>query len=268
MPKKIEKNEQHGFRKFAQLGCCAILAWSMNASAIELWDFNLFAKDEPLIVTVNDAYINVHNGAGGGYPIFHVVERGEKITLLKMHTEWIKIQTERGITGWINRSDMALTLSPDGNKPDFPDTKKADYLVDRFEFSAGYGDFEGAKSFNTNLGYRFTKNLSTEIRFAQNTGEYSDSKIVALGLNLQPFPDWYVSPYIGIAAGEIETSPSTTLVKAEDRNDSLYQANLGAYIHITGRFFLRAELTNDYILTSYNTNEEVKEWKVGFSVFF
>jgi len=266
--KKIEKNVQRSVKKFAKLLCCAAMALSMNASAIDLWDFNLFKKDEPLVVTVNDAYINVHNGAGGGYPIFHVIERGEKITLLKMYTEWIKVETERGITGWINRNDMALTLSPDGNKPDFPDTKKADYLVDRFEFSAGYGDFDGAKSFDLNLGYRFTKNLSSEIRFAQNTGEYSDSKILAFGINHQPFPDWYISPYIGIAAGEIATTPSTTLVKSEDRNDSLFQASLGAYVHITGRFFLRAELTNDYILTSNNSNEEVKEWKVGFSVFF
>ena len=268
MQKKIEKNVQYCFKKITQLSCCAALAWSMNASAVDWSNLNLFKKDEPLVVTVDDAFINVHNGAGGGYPIFHVVERGEKITLLKMHTEWIKIETERGITGWINRNDMALTLSPDGNKPDFPDTKKADYLVDRVEFNAGFGDFDGAKSFNLNLGYRFTKNLSTEIRFAQNTGTYSDSRIVALGINHQPFPDWYVSPYFGIAAGEITTSPSTTLVQSEDRKDKVFQANLGAYVHITGRFFLRAELTNDYILTSHNTNEEVKEWKVGFSVFF
>lgn len=259
---------QYCLHKVAQLFCCAITLWSLTASAGDFWDFNLFTKDEPLVVTVDDAFINVHNGAGGGYPIFHVVERGEKITLLKMHTEWIKIKTERGIIGWINRSDVLLTLGPDGNKPDFPDPTKADYLVDRFEFGAAYGDFDGADAFDLNLGYRFTKNLSSEIRFAQNTGEYSDSKIIAIGINHQPFPDWYVSPYIGVAAGKITTSPSTTLVKSEDRRDTLFQANLGAYVHITGRFFLRAEVTNDYILTSHNANEEVKEWKVGFSVFF
>lgn len=268
MQKKIEKIVQYCVHKIAQLCCCAITLWSLNASAGDFWDFDLFKKDEPLVVTVNDAYINVHNGAGGGYPIFHVIERGEKITLLKMYTEWIKIKTERGVTGWINRKDISLTLSPDGSKPDFPDSTKADYLVDRFEFGADYGDFDGAKAFDLNLGYRFTKNLSSEIRFAQNTGTYSDSRIIALGINHQPFPDWYVSPYFGLAAGEITTSPSTTLVKSEDRKDTVFQTSLGAYIHVTGRFFLRAEVTNDYILTSHNTNEEVKEWKVGFSVFF
>jgi hypothetical protein len=119
-----------------------------------------------------------------------------------------------------------------------------------------------------NVGYRFTKNLSTEIRLAQNTGQYSDSQILALAILHQPFPDLRVSPFIGIGAGTLKTMPSTTLVQAEDREDQLLQASIGAYIHITGRFFLRAEYVNDYVLTSRNTNQEVNEWKLGFNIFF
>lgn len=228
----------------------------------------LAAADEPLQVTVNDAFINVHNGAGSGYPIFHVVERGEQISLLKMRTDWIKIETARGIQGWIKRSDIFLTLGLDGTRPEFADTKQIDYLVNRFELGAAFGDFAGAQSFNLNVGYRFTKNLSAELRLAQNTGEFSDSQITAVTILHQPFPALRVSPFIGIGAGNIKTSPSATLVKTEDRDDELFQASIGAYAHITSRFFLRVEFTNDYILTSRNTNEEVNEWKVGFSVFF
>jgi hypothetical protein len=223
---------------------------------------------EPLQVTVKDAFISVHNGAGSGYPIFHVIERGELITLLKMRTDWIKIETARGIKGWIKRSDIFLTLGPDGAVPEFADDKQADYLVDRFELGAAFGDFDGAKAFDVNFGYHFTRNLSAELRLAENTGEFADSQIVGLALVHQPFPEWYVSPFIGIGAGTIKTMPSSTLVQTEDRKDNLLQASIGAYAHITSRFFLRVELTNDYILTSRNTNEEVKEWKVGFSVFF
>ena len=232
-----------------------------------MFSFSALAS-EPLQVTVNDAFINVHNGPGSGYPIFHVVERGEVITLLKMHTDWIKIKTARDLTGWINRGDISLTLSPDGAVPEFKNDNQSDYVVDRFELGAGFGDFDGAKAFDLNLGYRFTKNLSAEMRLAQNTGEFSDNQIIALAILHQPFPDGTVSPFIGIGAGTIKTTPSSTLVKTEDRKDHLLQASIGAYAHITSRFFLRVELTNDYILTSRNTNEEVKEWKVGFSVFF
>jgi hypothetical protein len=246
-----------------------ILCWRkpLTGFLFMVLSFSVLA-DEPLEVRVNDAFINVYNGPGRGYPIFHVIERGELITLLKTHTNWIKIKTARGAEGWIKRRDIFLTLSPDGNVPEFSEDKQADYLVDRFELGAGFGDFDGAKAFDLNLGYRFTKNLSTELRLAQNTGEFSDNQIIALALLHQPFPEWYVSPFVGIGSGIMNTMPSSTLVTTEDRQDNVLQASIGAYVHITSRFFLRVELTNNYILTSRNTNEEVKEWKVGFSVFF
>ncbi len=260
------------FKRGLRIGICVLgftsLLSSVNASAADFWSLNWFEKDAPIEVTVNDAFINVHNAPGRGYPIFHVVERGETITLLKMHTDWIKIKTARGIEGWIKRKDVLLTLGPDGVAPEFADTKQADYLADRFELGTAFGDFDGAQSFNVNLGYRFTKNLSTEIRLAQNTGQYSDSQIIALAILHQPFPDLRASPFIGIGAGKLKTMPSTTLVQSEDREDQLLQASIGAYIHITGRFFLRAEYVNDYVLTSRNTNQEVNEWKLGFNIFF
>lgn len=244
----------------------AIPLLSAPVHAASLW--SLFAKEEPLQVTVNDAFINVYNAPGRGYPIFHAIERGEQVTLLKMRTDWIKIRTDRGLEGWIQRKDMAQTLGPDNEKPDFPDTNQADYLTDRIEFGTAVGDFDGAKSFSANLGYRFTKNLSTELRLVQNTGEFADSQIVALALIHQPFPDLRVSPFLGIAAGQLKTMPSSTLVQTEDRTDNLYQASVGAYAHVTSRFFIRAEFIHDYVLTSRNTNQEVKEWKIGFNVFF
>jgi opacity protein-like surface antigen len=232
------------------------------------WFSNWFAGDEPLQVSVDDAFINVYSGPGRGYPIFYVVERNEVITLLYSRTDWIKIKTKRDLVGWIKREDMKLTLSPDGSKPDFPDPEQADYLVDRFELGAAYGDFAGADSLTINLGYRFTKNLSAEIRYADNTGQFSDSKILAGAVLFQPFPEWRVSPYFGIGSGKIKTYPSATLVETEDREDNLMQASIGAYVHLTGRLFLRADYTNHYVLTSRNTNEEVNEWKLGFNVFF
>ncbi len=232
------------------------------------WFNHWFAAQEPLQVSVDEAFINVYSGPGRGYPIFHVVEREEIITLLKSRTEWIKIKTRRGIVGWIKRDDMQFTLALDGSKPEFPDSKQADYLVDRFEMGAAYGDFAGADSLTMNLGYRFTKNLSAELRYAENTGQFSDSQIIAGGILFQPFPDLRASPFFSVGGGTIKTFPSSTLVQTEDREDNLLQASLGTYVHITGRFFLRVEYTNHYIITSRNTNDEVNEWKVGFNVFF
>lgn len=223
--------------------------------------------DDPQ-VTVNDAFINVHTGPGRSYPVFHVVERGETITLLKSRTSWIKIETYRGKTGWIRRNDLQHTLGPNGQMPELDDPKQADYLTNRVELGAAIGDFDGADSLTATLGYRFTNNLTAELRLAQNTGQFSDSQILAAALVHQPFPQWRVSPFFSLGAGEIKTLPNATLVQAEDRKDSLLQASLGTYVHLSGRFFMRVEYTNHYILTSRDTNDEVNEWKVGFNVFF
>ena len=241
---------------------CSSPAWALNGLG------HFFAAAEPLQVSVDDAFINVYSGPGRAYPIFHVVEREEIITLLKSRTQWIKIKTNRGITGWIKRDDMQFTLALDGSKPVFPDMKQADYLVDRVELGVAYGDFAGADSLSMNVGYRFTKNLSAELRYAENTGQFSDSQIIAGGILFQPFPDLRASPFFSVGGGTINTFPSSTLVQTEDREDNLLQASVGSYVHITGRFFLRVEYTNHYILTSRNTNDEVNEWKVGFNVFF
>ena len=251
-----------------QIVVALLLLVPLSPAQAEWFGSDWFTEKEPLQVSVDDAFINVYSGPGRGYPIFHVVEREEVITLLKSRTEWIQIKTRRGITGWIKREDMQFTLALDGSKPEFPDSKQADYLVNRIEMGAAYGDFAGADSLSMNLGYRFTKNLSAELRYAENTGQFSDSQIIGAGILFQPFPELRASPFFSVGGGSIKTFPSSTLVQTEDRDDNLLQASLGAYVHITGRFFLRVECTNHYILTSRNTNEEVNEWKLGFNIFF
>lgn len=251
-----------------QLAVALLLLVPFSSAQADWFGSDWFTEPAPLYVSVDDAFINVYTGPGRGYPIFHVVEREEVIELVKSRTDWIQIKTKRGIVGWIKRDDMQFTLALDGSKPDFPDTKQADYLVNRVEMGAAYGDFAGADSLTLNLGYRFTKNLSAEVRYADNTGQFSDSQIMAGAILFQPFPEWRVSPFFSMGSGTIKTYPSSTLVQTEDRKDNLLQAGLGAYVHLTGRFFLRAEYTNHYVLTSRNTNEEVNEWKLGFSVFF
>ncbi len=226
------------------------------------------AAARELRVTVADTYIDVYSGPGRGYPIFHVVERDEVITLLKSRTDWIKIRTHRGLTGWIRRADIQHTLGPDGQPPLFLDPGHADYLVNRVELGFAMGDFGGADSLQVNLGYRFTRNLSAELRAAQHTGQFSDSRILVAALVHQPFPEWWISPYFSLGGGRIDTFPAATLVQPEDREDNVAQVGLGAYVHLSGRFYLRLEYANHYIFTSRDSNQEVDEWKLGFNAFF
>ena len=84
----------------------------------------------------------------------------------------------------------------------------------------------------------------------------------------QPFPEWRVSPYFKLGAGIIQTSPFTTLVQTPDRTDEIVNVGVGVKAYISRQFFIRAEYSSHTILTSRNDNDEVEEWKLGFSVFF
>ena len=65
----------------------------------------------PHKILIADPYIELHTGPGRGYPVFHVVERGREVEIVKRRTDWFQIRTERGIEGWVPREQMIATLS-------------------------------------------------------------------------------------------------------------------------------------------------------------
>ena len=53
-----------------------------------------------------------------------------------------------------------------------------------------------------------------------------------------------------------------------DRTDSVAHAGAGVRAYLTRRFVFRAEYKAYVVFTSRNDNEEIREWKAGFSFFF
>ena len=77
-----------------------------------------------------------------------------------------------------------------------------------------------------------------------------------------------MSPFFKLGAGVIHTEPKSTLVQAEDRTDEIGHAGFGIRTYVSRRFIFRTEYNNYVVFTSRDDNEEVEEWKVGFSFFF
>ena len=72
----------------------------------------------------------------------------------------------------------------------------------------------------------------------------------------------------GIGVGVMETLPRATLVQTIDRTDNLTFVTSGLKFYLTRRFLLRLEYRKFVVLTDRNENEDVEEWKLGFSIFF
>ena len=124
---------------------------------------NAYGRAEYQQVTVDDPYIEMHTGPGAGYPIFHVVDRGESIEVIKRRTDWFLIRTAAGVEGWASRAQMELTLQPSGERTEVKDATLTEFHGRRWEAGITGGDFSGATSFSAFGSYRMSANLSAEL---------------------------------------------------------------------------------------------------------
>jgi SH3 domain-containing protein len=226
------------------------------------------AEREHREVTIADPFIELHTGPGKGYPVFFVAERGEHIALLMRRTEWFKVQVARGQEGWVHFEQLATTLDDDGEAFDLPALGFDDYTARRWEVGTLYGDFGGANVIGMYGSRTVTPNLSGEIWVSQALGRFSDSTMVTLNIVHLMYPDWRASPYFTLGGGVIKTQPKATLVATTDRTDNVALAGAGVRMYLTRRFVFRAEYKTHVVFTSRDDNEEVQEWKAGFSFFF
>lgn len=223
---------------------------------------------EPLSVHIEDPYIELRSGPGRGYPVFYVAERGEEIEVLKRRTEWFKIRVPRGEEGWVNEQQLARTFRLSGEPTDIPGYSLADYAERRWELGVLYGDFGGANVVSTYGAFSMTENLSVELWVSEVLGRFSNSQLVNANIVHMLFPEWRMSPFFTLGTGMIRTEPKGTIVATEDRTDNLAHAGVGVRAYLTRRLLFRAEYKTYVVFTSRDDNEEVSEWKAGFSFFF
>ena len=219
-------------------------------------------------VAVADPYLEMHTGPGRGYPIFHVVDRGDQVEILMQRTDWYQVRTDRGIEGWVDRAQMELTLNPDGTEVDFAVATIEDFTNAKWEAGILAGDFGGANIISLYGGYSLNPHVSVEVWGSQILGNFSNGWMGSVNVVHETWPDWRFSPFFTLGAGMIHTSPKSTIIQGEDRTDQIGHVGAGLRVYITRRFLARVEYKSYVVFTSRDENEEVEEWKVGFAYFF
>lgn len=237
---------------------CALFAFALPVSADE----------SNARVFVADPYLELHTGAGRGYPIFDIAERGEHVEILKRHTDWFRVRTARGREGWVSRSQMEATLTEAGERKTFRDVLFDDYLARRLEFGFAFGTFGGDPLLSAHVGYRVHENLVTELTIAQSAGDFSTTSLYYVSFVSQPFPDSRWSPFFALGAGRFTNTPKSTLVSAIETKGDTANAAIGLRFYLARQFFLRVEARQHVTLVSYDITKRYTELSAGAGFFF
>ena len=221
-------------------------------------------------VKVAEAFINLHTGPASEYPIFHVVARGETIDVLKKRTDWYKVKTTDGKQGWVSAPALSQTLNFDDQPVALGNTTFADYQARDWELAVMAGSLDDVTALSVSAGWVLTENIVAEVVYTQALGKFSENQFFSARIKHFTFPEWRVSPYLLIGAGQIRTTPRATLVQSGDdvRTSDMLEAGIGARYYLSRNFVLRAEYTSLLALTDRDEQEELEQWKLGFSVFF
>ena len=243
--------------------------WSL--CLLSFWCLSANAANEEISLTIADPFIELHSGAGTGYPIFYVIDRGEKVVILKRKTEWFKIRAESGQEGWASKQQMQKTLLPSGENLKINEATREAFIERRWEIGVTGGEFQHAPVMSAYGAFTFTQNLSTELTLAHSIGNISSSNFFKLNVLMQPFPQWKYSPFFTLGIGSIQVKPNATLIEPADKSNQLGQIGLGFKTYLSRRFIFRFE-ANDYVIFSASNdndkNEDLSEWKLGFAIFF
>jgi len=226
------------------------------------------AQDGAGWFTVMQPYAEMRTGPGRGYPVFHVVERGDSFRLVRQRTDWLQVETPDGKQGWMHRETVEATAGPAGEYVRLGHVGAEAWRDRRIELGFAAGDFDGDPLFSFRAGYRLGPNFIGEAQLLQAAGSFSSTTVYQANLQVQPFLDGRIVPFFGIGGGRIRNEPKSTLVGGDKVSDWSGNVGIGVRAWFTQRFLLRGDVRHHVLTRDINNNDEFTEISAGFSVFF
>lgn len=226
------------------------------------------AEAETPRVKVAEPFLEMHTGPGRGYPVFHVVKRGDWITVLRRHTDWFEIVTTDDLTGWVTRKELELTLTEAGVEAEFRDVLVDSYLRDHLIIGLAGGGMEGQKVMTVRGNYAFSEFLQSELTISQVSGTYTSTEVYSLHLLVLPTRKNRFTPFLSVGAGQFRDSPRKTLVDPQASNSFTGIFGIGLNTYLTDRFIFRLDYRNFVILVDDESAREYDEITGGFSFVF
>lgn len=279
------------------------LAWPVPLAAAVLWAALCLPGPAaargaaPVAVEVADAFLELHTGPGRGFPVTHVVPRGDRIAIVKRRTDWYLLRDERGHEGWAKRKAMAATLlalagtpRDDGfrtaderaaftdtaakpaenaadqpTRPAFNDGSYPDAESHHWEAGAGGGRRGPSKVLRATLSYLLDENLSVDATLSQVLDGPQSEDLVLVGLTHTFHPERRVAPFLSLGLGASRLHQHGAL-PADTRQ--VGYAAAGFRVLLQQRLLFRADYRSFTAFSGRGNPKETNEWNVGFVFLF
>lgn len=214
---------------------------------------------EPLPVVVLDPYLDLHTGPGRGYPVTQSVARGAHVEVLFQRTDWVRIRTDKGVDGWVHRTQMQQTLTTEGSPVEARGPAPDARMNHRWEAGIASGGFDGRAVIDLNGAYALTQQLAARVDAAQLLGSNVNGRLLTAGLQYMPWPQWTLAPFAAVGGG------ARHLQQGVGTDGTVY---LGAGVrdYLSDRFLMQAEYRRYEVFA--DQDEEIDAWLVGFTYYF
>ena len=217
---------------------------------------------------VNEAFLELHTGPGRGYPVFHVVERRQWISVELRRTDWYRVRAEGGQVGWVHRRQLEATLTEAGTDKTFRDLILDDYLGHKLEFGGAWGRFKSEPMLKLWTQYRLADTVGLELGVGQVQGVFSGTDFWAVSLSSEPWSDRRLSPFFSVGLGKFKNIPNASLVNAAATDAKLAHATFGLRWYLGERFVARVDGSLYTAFVADNRSIEYRAFTAGIAFFF
>lgn len=219
-------------------------------------------------VRVIGAYLDMRSGPGRGYPIFYAAEREEWVVIELRHTDWFKVRTARGASGWVSREQMRQTVTEDGVPFEMADPTLQAFLDRRFDFGVGYGATAKTSFTRAWAGWRFSDTMSIDLNGADVQGQSYTISIWSASLLAEPWSDKRLSPFAGVGVGHYNYVPNKNRVNRHEADGNMGVFTLGGRYYLASRVALRIDYSRYTAFISDKNYRNFQAGTIGLSLHF
>lgn len=192
-------------------------------------------------VKVKSEFLELHTGAGRGFPVVNVVEQGETFLALARKYDWIKVSAGDGVEGWVSYKDFLAATRV--QKSSF--RKKNAYSL--WQLGGRAGLFKKDPYYSLFLGIYPIKNLNVSVEIGQTAGAYSGSTFMSGNMTIAFFREALFSPNFTLGIGTLYNNPRETLVNANKEQYGFFRYGAGVTYAAYKRLALDLNVNNTVV---------------------